>query len=623
MGASYNGMGSHSTTINVNVNPSARDINTSFYNIAQLNVLEGVLEPAHLDNGASLGISNGATLDLQSISDYECNNFSSYGRLVLDTYGLINIKGDVLGATEFETKNGYSSYSGIVIANQTYINAPNSNPNSFTFNPNPAQQDYTLDFENGLWTAKGGVSTDDSLVTSITFCEDEMSFTKDDVNNYLCSIPVMIETADEDDDASYYDYTYTVRVNGREYTSVLDEDYLGVAYIEELNMEFYMYSDLVDGNITEAFIEVGPRLGDVPAGTYDITISNGNINDTMRLIIIGDKDYSALNAVVDYCESLNSADYSSTSFNSLMSVVERNKGISALNQQDIDDAVEEILTEIYSLEAYFNLTVDSSIGGTSSMCGSYSILKGSPVSLAVSVNNGYNFVGWYDTLNNRYFSRDLSYNFDIVSNVSIKPIFAKSGTSTLTFANDSGCIEAQITKTAEEWATTDIKSLLPAVPYKYGSANGRWSYNEKDVIQSLISGTDVTITPAYETNKELNPIIAESPTLYYDYDAKNKVASFIMTGDFSGLNVADIGVAFYFTKTESFNPNGYILTLNNKSVCSRFNTQRIDNCYIVNVSNMTYQHKSCARGYVTYYDEDNTLKTIYTNQINIVNLQQN
>lgn len=608
--------GSHSTTVNVSVNPNARDSNTCFYGIDQLNVIEGVLEPAHLDNGASLGISKNATLDLQSISDYECNNFDSNGRLVLDTYGSLIINGNVNGITAFETKNGYDNSSGIVIANHTYISATNSNADSFTFNPNAAQEDYTLDFENGLWTANSNYIAEDNLVNSIAFGESEMKFTQDDVNSYLCSIPLTIETV-EDGDASYYDYTYTVRVKGKEYISQADLDYLGVAYIDELNMEFFIYSDVVDGNVTEAFIELGPRLDSVSAGEYEITISNGSASDTMLLVVTGDKDYSALNAVIDFCDTLSPDDYSKASFDNLMAVVEECQQISAINQQDIDNAVETVLSGIYSLEPYFNLTVKSTFGGTSSMKGSYSFLKGTTVNLVASSSDGYSFIGWYDTLNNRYFTSNLIYQFDLVSNVSIKPIFAKNDSVTLTFANDSGWVKKQITKTAKEWANAELDSLLPAVPYQFGSTNGRWNYNEIDVLQRLISGEDVTITPLYDACEIEAPAITDTPTLYYNYDTENEVQSFVMTGDFKGLNIADIGIAFYFSKADDFNPNSYILTLNNKSVCSRFSTESIDDSYIVDITNTTLQHGICARGYVTYYDMDNTLKTIYTNQINV------
>ena len=43
-----------------------------------------------------------------------------------------------------------------------------------------------------------------------------------------------------------------------------------------------------------------------------------------------------------------------------------------------------------------------------------------------------------------------------------------------------------------------------------------------------------------------------------------------------------------------------------------------DGIYTVNVNNFTSKQNWAARGYVTYIDDDNILRTVYTDQINVV-----
>lgn len=293
---SISGLGASTSTVNYYANPSARESTVSFDNLTNLNIMQGVVEPVSISNITNISIAENSTLDLQKADDFSCDDFLSNGRLVLAKDGIINIAGTVSGTTVFETANGYGGCSGVVNDEHTYINAPNSNANSFTFTPNYGQEDYTLDFDNGVWITHSNFVAGDNLIKSITFDEDEMSFTENEVNSYFCSIPVSIESI-EDEDASYYDYTYTVKVNGKEYTSVLDEDYLGVAYIDELNMELYMYADDFDTCKTYAYIEVGPRNDSIKVGEYEITISIGDASDTMTLAV----NHEFVDGICDFC----------------------------------------------------------------------------------------------------------------------------------------------------------------------------------------------------------------------------------------------------------------------------------------------------------------------------------
>lgn len=359
---SISGLGAGASTVNYYANPNARESTVSFGDITNLNILSGVVEPVGISNVTNISIAENSTLDLQNVEDFSCNDFTSNGKLVLSKDGIINIAGTVSGTTAFETANGYGGCSGVVNDEHTYINAPNSNVDNFTFTPNYGQEDYTLDFDSGLWTTHSNFVAGDNLVKSITFGEDKMSFTEGEMDNYFCSIPVTIESV-EDDDASYYDYTYTVKVNGKEYTSVLDEDYLGVAYIDELNMEFYMYADDFDVCVTYANIEVGPKFDSIKAGTYEITISNGSASDTMTLVVThnfvdgicefcGEEeskelDFSAFDSAYIYATTFDRTGYTKTSLDALDSTLIDK--FTLKTQAEIDFATAKIETAINSL----------------------------------------------------------------------------------------------------------------------------------------------------------------------------------------------------------------------------------------------------------------------------------
>lgn len=370
------GLGANVSTVNFYANINARESTVSFDNITNLNIISGVVEPVNIENIGNVGISNGATLDLQNTDEFSCYNYTSNGILVLAQDSFFTINGAVSGTTEFQTANGYNGMSGTVIDGHTYINAPNSNKDSFVFNANYGQEDYTLDFDNGLWIAHSNSTPSDNFVTSIAFGEDEMTFTDGEVNSYFCSIPIMIEST-EDDDASYYDYTYTVVVNGEKYVSVPDEDYLGVAYIEELNLEFFMYSESAENCVTEAFIEVGPRENSIAAGDYLITISSGDISDTMRLIVNHNfvngtcnycgaeeeiaLDFSAFDMVYQLAMGIDRAGYTAESLQNLDIVLVDKATL--VTQKDIDFATANIQTALSNLVAIkcnvvFNIIVD-------------------------------------------------------------------------------------------------------------------------------------------------------------------------------------------------------------------------------------------------------------------------
>lgn len=86
--------------------------------------------------------------------------------------------------------------------------------------------------------------------------------------------------------------------------------------------------------------------------------------------------------------------------------------------------------------------------------------------------------------------------------------------------------------------------------------------------------------------------------------------------------VESIGIAFYYKKAAQFDPDGFELTMNNKMMTGKFNSVSPNGIYIVNIRNLSSKYNWAARGYVTYYDEDDHLKIAYSNQINIVDRVQ-
>lgn len=53
-------------------------------------------------------------------------------------------------------------------------------------------------------------------------------------------------------------------------------------------------------------------------------------------------------------------------------------------------------------------------------------------------------------------------------------------------------MQSTVTKTVDEWnVITSIDDLLPEVPYRYGYSNGRWVYDNDEVLAKLRAGEGV------------------------------------------------------------------------------------------------------------------------------------
>lgn len=373
-------------------------------------------------------------------------------------------------------------------------------------------------------------------------------------------------------------------------------------------------------------------------------------------------DSSALQAAVGYGESLDEADYSKSSFAQLNEILCECKSYDYdnlyLTQADIDSLTADILTKIYNLKAFLNAKISSENGivkvfydetelEDSSLSNSggvielppdsegftvsdgsdtFSVLFGTTVTLTAIPREGYNFVGWYNSSNNRYISTENPYTFKATANADIKAVFALDGDATLTFLTPSNQVVTTVSKFAAEWAETGtINDLLPDVPFKYGCKNGRWEYNEADVLSKLRNGENVSIVSAYDKGEFTVPSARNAEDkpaldLYYNYDDESGIGSFIMTTGFpENIKVESIGIAYYFKAADSFNPQDYILTLNNKVRTSKFGMDKLYDYYIMNMKNINDRNNWSVRGYVAYYDSNDNLQVEYSNQINIIN----
>lgn len=350
-------------------------------------------------------------------------------------------------------------------------------------------------------------------------------------------------------------------------------------------------------------------------------------------------DNSALLAVLSQIELCSKEDYSAETYDNLLATYNSYSDLKNQNvsQVEIDNAVYNLLTAIYNLEPYMNLDISAPNGSFTvsynnqvNSDSKHSLPFGTNISLSATPNDGYKFTGWYDVVNNLYFSKNSEYTFKLTSNVQLKALFVKSDSATLKFVSYSNWVKSIVTKTVDEWSTmTSIEALLPDVPYRYGYSNGRWVYDNEEVLSKLKAGQDVSLTPAYDKNDLSlpNPPLPNGDTpvldLHYNLDSDANVSSFVMATGFSeNIKIESIAIAFYYGKAEVFDPTKFEVLVNNKMFISRFNTDEVGHIYISNMRELSLTHNWAVRGYVTYYDNNGNLKTVYSNQVNIVNREQ-
>lgn len=350
-------------------------------------------------------------------------------------------------------------------------------------------------------------------------------------------------------------------------------------------------------------------------------------------------DSSALQAALYFANKLDDKDYSEETFTPFKELIDEcnayNYDNLYLTQEDIDEITTNILVSMYELKAYFKVNISSSNGSftvndeKSSSSYKQSLLYGTTVTLNAVPNEGYIFVGWYDTVNNIYMSKNPEYTFKVSTNTDLKAVFIAEGSATLTFVNYSNWVAGTFTKSTTEWAeVTSINDLLPEVPFRFGYSNGRWVYDEQEVLSKLQAGEDVVIGAEYDEDDAsfpTPPVAKDKPVLelYYKYNEENTLGTFMMAAGFpENIKVESVGIAFYYKKADMFDPrDNFTLLLNNKMMIGRFNTEQLEDIYIINMHKMTSTYNWAARGFVTYYDSNGNLVTEYSNQINIIDRQ--
>ena len=350
-------------------------------------------------------------------------------------------------------------------------------------------------------------------------------------------------------------------------------------------------------------------------------------------------DSSALQAALYFANKLDEKDYSEETFKPFKELIDEcnayNYDNLYLTQEDIDEITTNILVSMYELKAYFKVNISSSNGSftvndeKSSSSYKQSLLYGTTVTLNAVPNEGYIFVGWYDTVNNIYMSKNPEYTFKVSTNTDLKAVFIAEGSATLTFVNYSNWVAGTFTKSTTEWAeVTSINDLLPEVPFRFGYSNGRWVYDEQEVLSKLQAGEDVVIGAEYDEDDAsfpTPPVAKDKPVLelYYKYNEENTLGTFMMAAGFpENIKVESVGIAFYYKKADLFDPrDNFTLLLNNKMMIGRFNTEQLEDIYIINMHKMTSTYNWAARGFVTYYDSNGNLVTEYSNQINIIDRQ--
>lgn len=350
-------------------------------------------------------------------------------------------------------------------------------------------------------------------------------------------------------------------------------------------------------------------------------------------------DSSALQAALYFANKLDEKDYSEETFTPFKELIDEcnayNYDNLYLTQEDIDEITTNILVSMYELKAYFKVNISSSNGSftvndeKSNSSYKQSLLYGTTVTLNAVPNEGYIFVGWYDTVNNIYMSKKPEYTFKVSTNTDLKAVFIAEGSATLTFVNHSNWVAGTFTKSTAEWAeVTSINDLLPEVPFRFGYSNGRWVYDEQEVLSKLQAGEDVVIGAEYDEDDAsfpTPPVAKDKPVLelYYKYNEENTLGTFMMAAGFpENIKIESVGIAFYYKKADLFDPrDNFTLLLNNKMMIGRFNTEQLEDIYIINMHKMTSTYNWAARGFVTYYDSNGNLVTEYSNQINIIDRQ--
>ena len=388
----------------------------------------------------------------------------------------------------------------------------------------------------------------------------------------------------------------------------------------------YTGSSTISGWRNTVTNDEGTNVYTAGAGEYQFTLTGDSTVHYVGTQTVDNSDVTAFYAAYSKAQSFSEDDYSPQSYANLHSKLTAYQDYSsALQQEQIDDATADILTAISDLVPYLNLTVTAQNGTVNTDGGT--VLFGDTINLTATPNSGYEFFAWYETKTKRLISANPNYSFVITSNTDLQAIFVEQNSAVLRFENTSGQLVKYVAKTVGEWAQiSDLSAFAPAVPYSYGYTDGQWQYG--GALNALQSGTNATVIPTYtEISGDLPslPNCTDVPalTLNYQLDSANNVGSFIMAVNVpEGVTVQSIGTVFKNGAADTFAPAGLDLTINNKTMTSKFEVNdTVSGVYVTNINKLSSRYNWAAKGYVTYYDQSGKLHTAYSNQINIVERQ--
>lgn len=430
-------------------------------------------------------------------------------------------------------------------------------------------------------------------------------------------------------------FSYTPKSNGTvNIFSTGSYDTVGYLYDSDMNLLEYN-DDYSDTNFNFEYYMTAKETYYIVCCMYD-DYTTGDF--TLNISQLDGVDFEVLEYVIEMINALSADDYSQESYNALIALLNTvPDDLSSLSQTEVDTYATQLLEGMYNLVAYLNLSLSAENGAytvtvndSQSSNSSYSVLYGDSVTVNAQANDGYKFVGWYDTVSGIYKSNNAEYTFKMTANTSLKAVFVQEDSATLTFTTYSNWIEKEITNTVTQWnEITSIEELLPDVPYRYGYSNGRWVYDNDEVLAKLRAGENVSIVAEYDADDTSLPTPpspdGDTPVLdlYYKLDADENIGSFVMAAGLpENCKVESIGIAFYYDNANRFDPTRFELLINNKTFESSFSTEGLEDTYIVNVERFTSKDNWAARGYVTYYDSEGNLKTVYSDQINIVKREQ-
>ncbi|MBQ9531080.1 MAG: leucine-rich repeat protein [Eubacterium sp.] len=389
--------------------------------------------------------------------------------------------------------------------------------------------------------------------------------------------------------------------------------------------DYQFNSEIIENLVIEEGIT---SIGEYAFYDYD-NLESISIPDSVTSInenAFNQSDDSALIAVDNLAKGLNKKDYSEESFEALESILTKSEKIIETEnypQLIIDNLCEKLLNAIYDLVPYLDFDLESEGGMVERSIEGSRLLFGSVISLHAIPEEGYTFVGWYESITKREIYSDEYLTFTLSSHTHLHAMFAKEGDATLICRNESGWTQKYITKTCAEWSRIkNLSVILPPVPYQKGYKNGYWDYDEAEVLQKLANGEDTVITPKYEFDWEEEikiPVFNNAPVceLHFKEDTDSNVGIFsLAAGIPKNTEITEIGLLFKHGNKESFSSQNTLLMINNTNFNSKFFDKKESGIYVVDVLHFN-EYNWAARGYINYLDENGKLKTAYSNQINI------